>query len=231
MRLATTPDQTIRMTTSLVFAGAALNLAMGAAHGDLPENSGEAALAFVVAHPAYALIHFGSVVGATLWALGLGGYPRLLNDPRARVVGGWAANAALIGAAVLAVQFSLDGFGLPAMANRFVAADPATRAALGDIAMMSADVMIGLALLWVILLYGLTIVLVATSALLERRQPRLLSWSGVIIGVWTGTGALAVALGAEVIPDWLAFVSAIVGGNLWLMIWAASARSRVKLAD
>lgn len=77
---------------------------------------------------------------------GVGGYPRLLNDPRARVVGGWAANAALIGAAVLAVQFSLDGFGLPAMANRFVAADPATRAALGDIAMMSADVMIGLAL-------------------------------------------------------------------------------------
>lgn len=62
------------------------------------------------------------------------------------MVGGWAANAALIGAAVLAVQFSLDGFGLPAMANRFVAADPATRAALGDIAMMSADVMIGLAL-------------------------------------------------------------------------------------
>ena len=47
----------------LVATGATLVLAAGAAHGDLPESSGEAALRFVASHDAYALVHFVSILG------------------------------------------------------------------------------------------------------------------------------------------------------------------------
>lgn len=218
---------TARMTTTLVATGATLVLAAGAAHGDLPESSGEAALRFVASHPAYALVHFVSILGGVLWAVGLRGYPQSLDDPRARVVASWASGSALVGASVLAVQFSLDGFGLPAVADRFAGADPATQAMLGDVAEITADALVGLALLWVILLYGVTICLLAAADLLEPDIVRWVPVAGVAIGAWIAGAASSVAFGGTVVPDWLAFVSAIVGGDIWLITWAASLRRRV----
>lgn len=213
---------TARMTAVLVATGAALVLGMGAAHGDLPEGSGEAALRFVASRPYYALIHFGSIVGGVLWAAGLRNYPQLLDDPRARLVAGWGSAVAAVGASVLAVQFSLDGFGLPALADRFAAADPVTRATLGNVAEITADAMVGLALLWVILLYGVAIGLLAVAGLLQRSRPSWVGVAGLAVGAWNAGAALTVALGGTVVPDWLAFVSGIVGGDVWLIAWAVT---------
>lgn len=220
-----------RATYALIIGGAALILVMGAAHGDLPEGSGEAALRFVAGRRTYAAVHFGSIVGAVLWVLGLRGYPQLLDDARARLVAQWASAAATVGAGVLAVQFSLDGFGLPAIAGHFTAADPVGRETLAHAAEITADAMIGLALMWVILLYGLAIVLVAASSVLDPSGDHWVGAVGMVVGIWTGTAALAVALGATVIPDWLAFVSGIVGGNLWLIGWATLAWGRLGKHD
>ena len=207
----------------LVATGATLVLAAGAAHGDLPERSGEAALRFVASHDAYALVHVVSILGGMLWAVGLRGYPRLLDDPRARVVARWASGSALVGASVLAVQFSLDGFGLPAVADRFAGADPVTQAMLGDVTEITADALVGLALLWVIVLYGVTICLLAAADLLASNGAPWIAVAGLAVGAWTAGGAL----GGTVVPDWLAFVSAIVAGDIWLIAWAASLQRRV----
>lgn len=101
-------------TTSALIIGGARSRWRWAVHRDLPEGSGEAALRFVADHPSYALIHFGSIIGAVLWTMGLRRYPAVLDDVRARLVAQWASTVATIGAGVLAVQFSLDGYGLPA---------------------------------------------------------------------------------------------------------------------
>lgn len=211
----------------LVATGATLVLAAGAAHGDLPESSGGAALRFVASHATYALVHVVSILGGVLWAVGLRGYPQLLVDPRARVVASWASGSALVGASVLAVQFSLDGFGLPALADRYAGAVPATQAMLGDVAEITADALVGLALLWVILLYGVTICLLAAADLLASSGARWIAVAGLAVGAWTAGAALSVALGGTVVPDWLAFVSAIVAGDVWLIVWAASLQRRV----
>lgn len=211
----------------MVGVGAVLSLAAGATHGDLPEGSGEVALRFVASHKAYALVHLVSIFGGFLSALGLQGLHELLGDPRAHSVARWASASALIGAGVLAVQFSLDGFGLTVLADRFVDADSATQAMLGDVSELAADLMIGLALMWVILLYGITLCLVATTELLEPTGGRAVGVVGLILGVWIAGAAVSVALGGTLVPDWLAFVSAVVGGNLWLVAWAVSVRRRL----
>jgi len=217
---------TVHASSALIIGGAALALAMGAAHGDLPEGSGAAALRFVADRPSYALVHFGSIIGVVLWTVGLRSSSALFDDTRARLVAQWASTVATIGAGVLAVQFSLDGFGLPAMADRFAAADLAARATLADVAEVTADAMVGLALMWVIMLYGLAVSLLAAATLLDASVHRWLGFAGLAVGVWTGAASLTVALGGSLIPDWLAFVSGIVGGNLWLIGWAALIRRR-----
>jgi hypothetical protein len=91
-------------------------------------------LRFVADRPSYALVHFGSIIGVVLWTVGLRSSSALFDDTRARLVAQWASTVATIGAGVLAVQFSLDGFGLPAMADRFAAADLAARVRHGTVA-------------------------------------------------------------------------------------------------
>lgn len=90
--------------------------------------------------------------------------------------------------------------------------------------------MVGLALMWVILLYGLAVSLLAASTLLDASMHRWLSVAGLAVGVWIGTASLSVALGGFLVPDWLAFVSGIVGGNLWLIAFGALIRRRTSPA-
>lgn len=65
-------------------AGGALALIGGATHGDLPEGSGDAALRFLADHPAYALVHFVSILGAVLWVLGMNGWQATRTKATAR---------------------------------------------------------------------------------------------------------------------------------------------------
>lgn len=101
-----------------------------------------------------------------------------------------------------------------------------SRTALAEVAEVTADAMVGLALMWVIMLYGLAVSLLAAATLLDASVHRWLGFAGLAVGVWTGAASLTVALGGSLIPDWLAFVSGIVGGNLWLIGWAALIRRR-----
>lgn len=194
----------------LIVSGAALALVGGATHGDLPEGSGASALQFVADHPAYALVHFVSILGAAGWVAGV--------TLRARDQGHWAATggavAATIGAAVLAVQFSLDGVGLEALA-RLWSTSPADRAMVETIAEVAPDVFIGLALTWVMVLYGLAPALLGWALLGQGR--RTLGLTGTVLGVFTLAGALALALGAAFIPDAVVFGGATIGANLWLV--------------
>lgn len=113
------------------------------------------------------------------------------------------------------------------MADRFASADPVTQAMLGEVTEITADALVGLALLWVILLYGVTICLLAAADLLEPIRARWIAVAGCAVGAWIAGAALSVALGGTMVPDWLAFASAIVAGDLWLIAWAASLRRRI----
>lgn len=194
----------------LIVVGAALGLVGGATHGDLPEGSGAAALQFVADHPAYALVHFVSILGAILWATGLAELARTDDYWAGRAAG----RIALVGAAVLAVQFSLDGVGLEAMARHW--ASPGADTALFErMAEIAPDILVGTAFTWVMILYGLPPVLVGWSLITTGRH--VLGWIGIVVGTLSFTGALLLALGASFILDAIVFAGATIGVNLWLI--------------
>lgn len=137
---------------------------------------------------------------------------------RAREQDHWAATggavAAAIRAAVLAVQFSLDDVGLVALA-RLGSTAPADQAMVETIAEVAPDVLVGMALTWVMMLYGRAPALLGWSMLRQGR--RALGLTGTILGVSALTGALALALGATFILDAVVFGGATIGVNLWLI--------------
>jgi hypothetical protein len=212
--VGTTRDGT-RIAPLFLIAGGAAGLVAGASHGDLPEGSGSAALQFVDTHPAYALVHLVSILGAVLWAVGLAGWGMDRSSPASRWLAEAAGRVALIGASVMAVQFSLDGTGLEALAALW--AEPGgANGVYETTTQIGAEVMVGTALTWVVLLYGLVPLLAGSSLILTARHT--LGWTGVVLGAFSLSGGTTLALRVYVLPDWLVFAGATIGVNLWILM-------------
>jgi hypothetical protein len=58
--------------------------------------------------------------------------------------------------------------------------------------------------------------LVGWSLILATRT--LLGWAGLFLGVFALVGGLLLALGVEIVPDWLVFAGSTIGVNLWIII-------------
>lgn len=84
------------------------------------------------------------------------------------------------------------------------------------IAEIGADVLVGTALMWVVLLYGLAPLLAGSSLILAAHS--ILGWSGVVLGAFSVVGGVALALRVEMVPDWLVFAGATIGINVWIII-------------
>jgi hypothetical protein len=212
--LIATKDATMRIGPIFLIVGGAAGLIGGATHGDLPEDSGAAALQFVADHPAYAMVHLISILGAVLWALGLTGWRVNRSMEASQWLARAAGHVALIGAAVLAVQFSLDGIGMEALAALW--SEPrASKGVFEAIAQIAPEALVGTALTWVVLLYGLTPILAGSSLILANHST--VGWSGLVIGAFSLVGGLLLALRVEIMPDWLVFAGSTIGGNLWII--------------
>jgi hypothetical protein len=225
--VSVTNHPTVRIRSILLIVGGVAGLIGGATHGDLPEDSGAAALQFVTDHPAYALVHLVSILGAVLWALGLAGGPAYPSTHTGDWLARAAGHVALIGAAVLAVQFSLDGIGMEAMAALWSEPD-APKGVFEAIAEIAPEALVGTALTWVVLLYGLTPILAGSSLILATRST--IGWTGLLLGTFSLVGGLALALRVEILPDWVVFAGSTIGVNLWIIALGVLVLRRVPAA-
>ncbi len=162
----------------------------GATHGDLEIPTTETALRFVAARPAWQAVHLLGVLAYLLWAGALVALAGSLTRRSAGALARLAQASLSIGTTVMAVDLSLDGIGLKALADAWASAPVSGQADLlraGDLFIVvlgttawSAQLLVGLAFL----LYGLTV-------LRSREYPVWLAWGGVV----AGAGWLAVGIG------------------------------------
>jgi hypothetical protein len=121
----------LRIGAVCVIVGSVLVLVVRTVlHGDLPTDSGRAALAFVASRPIYPLVHLGDWLGVLIWACGLVALSGSLTHPAAWAIGRLGAASVIVGAAVHIAEFSIDGYALPTLAETWVAAPPSQRADL-----------------------------------------------------------------------------------------------------
>lgn len=204
-----------RVAAGLVIAGSVMVLVFRSLHGDLPAADTPAALAFVSEHPFYAGIHVGSVLGALLW---VGGLTELIA---ARRRGGSGLDRAaisimLVGAAIFALEHSVDGIAGQDLAARWTGADPAGRTSLEIVAETAFAVLRGPSLMGVLSLWGLPVLLLS----LELRHAGLPKWvpgAGSVIGGLTVLMALALVPREDVYPGVFLYGLAVSLSQLWIL--------------
>jgi hypothetical protein len=173
-------------------------------HGDLPAADAPAALRFISAHPFYAGVHIGTIVGVLAWAGGIVALSDTLAGGLARVLGRLGVASVLVGAAVFIVDFSIDGVAGQDLATEWAAATPADRAGLELAAQTAFTILRGTSLTSILILWGLPLLLVGWALLLEA-YPAWLGRSALGIGAVTVLAALALLVRQDLFPGVLLY--------------------------
>lgn len=205
----------LRIGAACLIVGSIAVFVFRAAHGDLPTRTAEVALTYVAAHPDYRGVHLGANFGVLLW---VGGLIVLASSFTRRVpwaLGRLAAASALVGAAIYIVDFSIDGFGLHLLADRWAAASPSGRADAERIVEVALVVLWGTSLISIIILWGLPLVLLGPAVALEGEYPAWLGWTGLVVGAASFLIVTAQFLRPSLIPGILVYFVVPSVTQLW----------------
>lgn len=185
-------------------------------HGDLPDQTTELALEHIAGRPEWAAMKLLLIVFSFLW---LGTFLTLAETWKEgipRLVGRMALVCLILGAAIMAVQYSITGYGLKNTADAWAAASgPEAEAALhqGSALLAATGGMFSSFIAW---LFGLPFVLMGYALLRSREYPSWLAWWAMV----AGTGALVAGttrfLGLEVVPFPLLYGGFVVPLCFWL---------------
>ena len=207
-----------RLGAICLIVGSLCVLVARLAHGDLPTDTGEQALSFVVASPLYPLVHLGDWVGVLIWTSGLVALSASLTDRTAWAIGRLGAVSVLLGAAVHITEFSIDGYALPTLANTWATAAPADRASLEYGARLVLVAIGGPSTSSLAILWGSTLMLFGLATRSEGYNSAL-GWTGVIVGaVIFALGAIQFVRPNVVFPGVILYGGGTIVSQLWTLV-------------
>jgi len=187
------------------------------AHGDLPTDTGEAALSFVSSRHPYSLVHLVDWLSVLAWSLGLVALSGALTRRAAWVLGRLGAASVLVGAAVHIGEFSVDGYALPTLAHEWVSASGAQRTNLENGARLALVIIGGPSLASLIVLWGIALPLYGL-ALRAEGYSAVLGWAGVVIGVAILIGGVAQYLAPNSFPGAIIYGGGTIASQLWTLL-------------
>jgi hypothetical protein len=226
----------LRVGAVAAFLGFVLQFVASAEHpGHTDPNRSVAVFQEYAASDAWTLVHLGQFAGGLLVALALVCMARSL--PRGGIAGGLAligGTAAVIWAAVFAVQMAVDGFALKATIDAWLTAPPDDQAAALLVAQGVRAIEMGLSSLFHVM-NGTALLTLGLAVASGRRYPTWLGWFGTAAGVgfilggistaYTGfSPAAAQILGAALLPG-VVFLFGMA-----LSMWGVGGRPRTSAA-
>jgi hypothetical protein len=208
----------LRIGAACMVVGSILIVVFRTTHGDLPADQGAtAALSYVAAHPIYPLFHLGDSIGFLVFAGGLVALSDSLTHRVAWAIGRLGVASVLVGAAVHIVDFSIDGFGLPMLANAWAVASPSEQPSLElgarvVLAVIGGPSVISLTFVWgsTLALYGLVVK--------KEGYSSWLGWTGVILGAVILVIGMIFYLRPNSFPGVLLYGGGTLVAHLWAIV-------------
>ena len=203
-------------------------------HGDLPDQTTESLLSFIAGRP-WALHHLLINLCFLLWIAGLSGLAYSFTSPGAWVLGRLGQVSALLGMAVLLWHYNIDGPALETVADAWVSAEGAEKAALlerGTVLTLATSAMFPL---YVALLLGLPFILFGLAVVTSPDYPSWLGWIGAAAGGLAFVVGTTNFAGFDALPMTL-FVITVLLLDVWMLaiarlMWRHGSRLRSELIE
>lgn len=190
-------------------------------HGDLPDQTTEAALEHIAGRSEWALLTLSLMAFVLCWVGAFRLLAGSLSTPISRVLGRLAAGFIVIGAALVLVEYSVLGYGVKSIANLWATAtgtQPETPLLVGQALLGVSG---GLFLSFVMWLIGLPFLLMGLAIAFDAGYPSWLGW----VAITAGAGALFTGatrfLSVEIVPFPVLYGAFVIPLTLWLAVVGA----------
>src|SRR5215210_62490 len=203
----------LRIGAVCAILGTVLSVAAGTGFENLTnESSIEPILRYIASRSSWywPAVHLGFILGALLWVGALTALASSLTRGAGWALGQWGAVSIVVGAAIHVVDSSINGFGLAALADAWVAAPASEQADL----LLAGDTLLQLlGGTWTAVVsyfHGMPFVLFGLAVVYSRRYPAWPGWIGVVGGFGSLVVGMMMFLGAGFVPERLFIVFALV---------------------
>jgi hypothetical protein len=184
-------------------------------HGDLPDQTTEIALEHIAGRPEWRVLKLALIGFLLCWIGAFTALSRSLSRSLSNLLGRWAVSIAIVGVAIVTVEYAIIGHALKDVADAWIAAPVTDR----EVHLWMADVMLaitgGLFHSFVAWMLGLPYVLLGVAIVLGRGYPRWLGWVAVV----AGSGALLAGttrfLGVGLVPYPLLYGGFVIPLSIW----------------
>lgn len=208
----------LRIGAVSLVVGSVLVVVFRTLHGDLPADKGAvAALSYVASYPIYPLVHLVDVLGFLVFAGGLVALSDSLTQRVAWAIGRLGVASVLVGAAVHVVDFSIDGFGVPMLANAWAVASPSERPSLELGAQVVLAVIGGPSVIALTFVWGSTLALYGL-AVKQEGYSSYLGWAGMILGAAIFVMGTIFYLKPNIYPGVLLYGGGTWAAHLWAIV-------------
>ncbi len=205
-----------RVGAICAIVGAVVSIAAGTGFGNRTATWGTAdLLRYLASRPSWQwpLVHLGFITGAAFWVGAFVVIADTLPEGTSRSLGRLAVASVIFGAAIHAIDSSVDGVGLAALARSWAGASAAEQPNL----LRAGDVLIhvihGTWASVIMLFHGLPFILLGIAVLVSRRYPAWVGWFGIVGGAGSLVLGAAMFLGTQV----MLYVAFAIVVSLWMV--------------
>lgn len=185
-------------------------------HGDLPDQTTETALSHIAGRPEWPLLKVLLITAVMSSAGAFVALASSLTHGTSPLLGRMAAGAFLIGAALVAVEYSILGYEMKQIADAWRTASGADRERYELVADALFGVSGGLFVSFIAWLFGLPFLLMGLAIAFGRGYPRWMGWFAIAGGAGAWAGGVTAFLRLELVPIPVLYGAFIVPLNLWL---------------
>ena len=185
-------------------------------HGDLPDQTTEIALEHIAGRPEWRVLKLALIASVLCWIGAFTALVQSLPQGLSILLGRWAVSIAIVGVAIVVVEYAIIGHALKDVADAWLVASGTDTEVNLRMAEVTLAITGGLFHSFVAWMLGLPYVLLGAAIVLGSGYPRWLGWIAVV----AGTGALLAGttrfLGIGLVPYPLLYGGFVIPLSIWL---------------
>jgi hypothetical protein len=187
-------------------------------HGDLPDQTTEIALSHIAARPEWTVLKLSLTASVVCWIGAFVALASILRGGLSGLLSNWASSIAVVGLALVTVEYSIIGHALKNVADDW-AMSPTDEHV--QMAAMMLSISGGLFHSFVAWMFGLPFVLAGAAIVSGDRFPSWFGWSAILPGCGAFVAGVTRFLGIEFVPYPLLYGGFVLPLALWMVALGA----------
>ena len=186
-------------------------------HGDLPDQTTEIALQHIASRPEWRLLKLSLIISLIFWVAAFEIFHKSTKEIISRLFSRLAVIMGSIGVAIVIAEYSMIGYALKEVADRWIIATGEEPEIYLNMARIILSISSGLFHSFIIWMIGLPYILIGIAVTTNNNYHTWYGWVSVFLGCGVLIAGIIRFLGIDLVPYPILYGGFIIPLTLWLV--------------